>query len=87
MADVLKELRSVLSHHLLGHSYDRSSIHEEKFLIDDLVEQVRYWELGGYTYPELRTIFSRHDLKGFDLDAWIKSKADEGEYFLPDELA
>lgn len=86
MADVAEELYDLLAHHLLGSPYDPRSVHEERFLIDHLVEQVRWWELGSVTYAELKSTFSAHDLKGFDLDRWIVSKAEEGEYFLPEEL-
>lgn len=86
MADVAEELYDLLSHHLLGSPYDPRSVHPERFLIDHLVEQVRWWEVGSVTYPELRSTFSEHDLKGFSLDRWIASKADEGEYYLPEEL-
>lgn len=86
MADVAEELYDLLSHHLLGSPYDPRSVHPERFLIDHLVEQVRWWELGSLTYAELRSIFSEHDLKGFSLASWIAQKASEDEYELPEEL-
>lgn len=86
MADIALELRDLLSHHLLGHPYDPSSTHREKFLIDHLVEQYRWWEVGSVTYQELRDTFAQHNLGNFDLDAWITSKAEEDEIDLPSEL-
>lgn len=86
MADVAEELYDLLAHHLLGSPYDPRSLHDERFLIDHLVEQLRWWEVGSITYEELRSIFSAHDLKGFSLDLWIAQKAAEDEYELPEEL-
>ncbi|MDQ2066750.1 hypothetical protein Q9295_10205 [Xinfangfangia sp. CPCC 101601] len=84
MADVIPELKDLLSHHLLGTPYDPTSTQRERFVIDHLAHETRLWETGGNTDEELKAIFGQHDLGQFDLEQWIESKVASGDY-LPAE--
>jgi hypothetical protein len=81
------DLYDLLSHHMLGTKYDPDSLHEERFVIDHLVQEVRMWEMGSNDYSELRAIFAEQNTGQFNLDHWIASNAaNDGHYELPDEL-
>lgn len=82
--DVIPELRNLLSHHLLGHPYDRSSNVPENALINHLSEAMIGFEVGDYNVNELRAIFRQHQIPGFDLDQWLQRQVDRGVYMIHD---
>ncbi len=84
MSEPSAELRDLLSQVLLESSYDPSSLHREKFLIDHLVEKLEEWETGDITRADLDQTFARHLGDTFDLGAFMDRMVAAGEYF-PDE--
>ena len=61
----------------------RDPLHEDRFLIDHLVEMVEDMGLGDVTYKELRREFRRHNIPNFDLDLWMSEMVEKGIYFEP----
>lgn len=84
MSHAQRELKDLLSHHMLEHPYDPDSTLRENFVIDHLVEEVLNYEVGDNSYQELKAIFRQQDTGTFDFDKWMQSKVDSGEYFPPD---
>lgn len=82
MYDLKRDLKNSLSQELLGHPYDRSSMHEETFLIDHLSEVFDDWCVGEVSYDEFMREFKGRDLKGFDIDLWLADYPDD--FILPE---
>ena len=81
MPNPTDQLADLLSQHMLGHPYDPDSLHDEKFVIDHLIEEVMAYEGGMNTYQELKAIFSQHNTGTFDLDQWLQVQVDAGVYW------
>ena len=75
--DISDDLSEALSQHLLDQPYDPKSLHEEKFLIDHLVELTEDWEFGDVSLQELVGAFSG---TGYDITLWISDKIEQGVY-------
>lgn len=80
MSKPTDQLADLLSQHMLGQPYDPSSVHDERFVIDHLIEEVMGYESGMNSYQELKAIFGQHNTGTFDLDQWLQAQVDAGEY-------
>jgi hypothetical protein len=78
-----KILPDILSQELLGHPYDSSSTHPERFEIDFLTEQLEDWEQGGNSTENLLATFEAHNTGTFDITGFIQSHVDQGTYRWP----
>jgi len=76
----MDELADILSMHMLGGPYDPNSTHQERFVIDHLVEAMDGFALGDYEWSEIKQIFAAQKLGGFDLDSFAATLVEDGDF-------